>query len=114
MEIHSREEGSITIIAPIGDVGLYNLGKLRTLLHSLRDTGKTKVILDLAKVPGIDSMTIGFLIQETELFAEHGGALRLANVSSSVRKSLLVTETLDQLQVYDELAAAQASFSEAG
>lgn len=110
MEIHSWEEGSITIIAPTGDMGLYNLGKLRALLQNLRDAGKTKVILDMGKVPGIDSMTIGFLIQESELFTARGGALRLANIASSVRKSLMVTETLDQLQVFDDLAAAKASF----
>jgi hypothetical protein len=55
-------------------------------------------------------MTIGFLIQETDLFLNQGGELKLARISAGVRKSLMVTETLNQLQVYDDIAAAVAAF----
>jgi anti-anti-sigma factor len=110
MQINRRTEQSVTILEPVGDMGLYNLGELRAVLSSLREAGDKKVLIDMAKVPGIDSMTIGFLIQETDLFLNQGGALKLARISAGVRKSLMVTETLNQLQVYDDIAAAVAAF----
>ena len=110
MQINRRTDQSITILEPVGDMGLYNLGELRAVLLSLREAGNKKVLIDMAKVPGIDSMTIGFLIQENDIFLNQGGALKLARISASVRKSLMVTETLKQLQVYDDIAAATGSF----
>lgn len=110
MQINRRTDQAVTILEPVGDMGLYNLGELRAVLLSLREAGNRKVLIDMGKVPGIDSMTIGFLIQENELFLNQGGELKLARISASVRKSLMVTETLNQLQVYDDIAAATATF----
>jgi len=110
MQINRSTDQTITILEPIGDMGLYNLGKLRALLQELRETGSLKVLVDMGKVPGIDSITIGFLLQETTLFTEAGGALKLAKISPSVRKSLAITETLSQMSVFDDLQAAKDSF----
>ncbi|MBX3720459.1 MAG: STAS domain-containing protein [Turneriella sp.] len=111
MQINQRNEGLITILEPIGDMGLYNLGQLRELLKKLRGTDHRKVLIDMSKVPGIDSISIGFLIQETSLFLDAGGELKLVHISASVRKSLLVTETLSQVEVFDDIPAALAAFS---
>ncbi len=91
-------------------MGLYNLSELRELLQKLRDEGTWQVLINMARVPGIDSISIGFLIQETGLFAEQGGELKLTNLSASVLKSLQITETLSQLDVQGNVAAALASF----
>ena len=112
MQINRSTEGSIIILEPIGDMGLYNLGQLRELLQELRDSGKLKVLIDMGKVPGIDSISIGFLIQETALFAEQSGSLKLARISASVNKSLQVTETLSQVDVHGSVAAALDSFKD--
>lgn len=110
MQINKRTEQSIEIIEPVGGLGLYNLGQLRTLLQEYRESGSRKVIIDMSKVPGIDSITIGFLLQETTLFLENGGALKLAGLTPGVKKSLLVTETLSQLSTYEDVAAARSTF----
>lgn len=110
MQINRRTDQAVTILEPVGDMGLYNLGELRSALLNLREEGYNKVLIDMAKVPGIDSMTIGFLIHESELFLNQGGQLKLARLSANVRKSLMVTETLNQLQVYDDIAPALAAF----
>lgn len=111
MQINRFTDQTVTILEPVGDMGLYNLGELRSLLQKLRETGSLKVVIDMGKVPGIDSITIGFLLQETSLFAEAGGELKIARISASVRKSLSITETLSQMSVYEDLAAAKAAFS---
>lgn len=112
MQINRRTEQSILIIEPLGDMGLYNLGELRTLLLKLRESGSLRVLIDMGKVPGIDSISIGFLLQETNLFLDAGGELKLARISPSVRKSLSVTETLSQMSVFDSLDTAKAAFSD--
>jgi anti-anti-sigma factor len=110
MQINRYTDQSLLIIEPVGDMGLYNLGELRALLQKLRETQSLKVVIDMGKVPGIDSITIGFLLQETTLFTEAGGALKLAKISPSVRKSLTITETLSQMSVYEDLQSAKNSF----
>jgi anti-anti-sigma factor len=70
MQINRYTDQSLLIIEPVGDMGLYNLGELRALLQKLRETQSLKVVIDMGKVPGIDSITIGFLLQETTLFTE--------------------------------------------
>lgn len=110
MQINRHTDQAVTVLQPVGDMGLYNLGELRAMLLQLRESGQTKVIIDMGRVPGIDSITIGFLLQETTLFSEAGGALKLAKISASVRKSLNITETLSQMSVYDSVDAAKASF----
>ncbi len=110
MQINRHSDQSITVLEPVGDMGLYNLGELRSMLLQLRESRQTKVVIDMVKVPGIDSITIGFLLQETNLFSEAGGALKIARISASVRKSLNITETLSQMSVYDDVEAAKAAF----
>jgi anti-anti-sigma factor len=110
MQINKQTKGSIIILEPIGDMGLYNLAQLRGILHELRTAGNFQVLIDMGKVPGIDSMSIGFLIQETGLFKEHGGELKLVQISASVRKSFRITETLSHVDVYDNFLSAFGSF----
>lgn len=111
MQINRHTEESILIIEPVGGMGLYNLGELRALMKQVLEAGSLKVIIDMGLVPGIDSITIGFLLQETTIFSEAGGELKLAKITPSVRKSLAITETLSQMSVHEDLAAAKASFS---
>jgi anti-anti-sigma factor len=111
MEINKRKENSVMVVEPVGDMGLYNLGHLRTVLQDLREQGELKVLIDMGKIPGTDSTGIGFLIQETALFDEEGGKLKLCGISQGVRKSLMVTETLTQLDVHETVDAALAAFS---
>lgn len=110
MQINKNTDESILVIEPVGGIGLYNLGLLRTFLHQVREDGNLKIIIDLGKVTSIDSSTIGFFIHETATLTADGGVLKLASLSASVRKSLTITETLSQLNVYDDLASAKASF----
>ena len=110
MQINRHTDQAITGLELVGDMGLYNLGELRAMLQQLRESGKVKVVIDMGEVPGIDSITIGFLLQETTLFTEAGGALKITKISASVRKSLAITETLSQMSVYDDLKAAKDSF----
>lgn len=111
MPIRERTEDSIAIVEPLGDLGLYNLDELRRHMQKLRDEKQIRVIVDLSHVPGIDSITIGFLIKEHDIFNNKGGALILTNLSHNVRKSLMVTETLDQLNVFDSVELAKKSLS---
>ncbi|MCS6972305.1 MAG: STAS domain-containing protein [Leptospiraceae bacterium] len=104
MQINKRQESGTTILEPVGDMGLYNLATLRSELDSLRAAPAPRVVLDMGKVPGIDSMTVGFLVQQTELFAEKNGVLILVNPTLGVQKSLQITGAISQLHCFPSLA----------
>jgi anti-anti-sigma factor len=110
MEIKKQTLGSVVILEPVGDMGLYNLGHLREALQELRESGSTNVLINMSRIPGIDSLSIGLLLLETGRFRNLGGALKLSKISPNVRKSFQITETLSQLEVYEDDKAALATF----
>ena len=114
MEIKKQTTGEVVILAPVGDMGLYNLGHIRETLQELREQGNVRVMINMGAIPGIDSTSIGLLLLETTRFRSQGGALKLAKISQNIRKSLQITETLNQLEVYDDEQAALAAFKPKG
>ncbi|MFO1470665.1 MAG: STAS domain-containing protein [Turneriella sp.] len=112
MEIKQSTSGPVVIIELIGDMGLYNIAPFKATLEELRQNGNLKIIVNLSKVTGIDSITIGLFILETTRFETSRGALKLSSLSASVTKSFQIINVFSMLEIYDNDAQALASFSE--
>jgi anti-anti-sigma factor len=92
------------IIAGAGGV------QLRDVIGGAMDSGKPRLILDLSSVTTIDSSGIGELVTSYTTFTSRGGKLRLLNLPPKLRELLTVTQLITVFQVYDDEAAALASF----
>ncbi len=92
-------------------MGLYNIGPFKELLEELRRNGNFHILVNMAKVSGIDSITVGLFILETTRFETAGGALKLSSLSASVLKSMQIINVLSMLQVYENDELALAAFA---
>ncbi len=72
--------------------------------------GKHRVLLDLEKVPWVDSPGLGKLMAIHALLQSEGEALRLMKVSARIRSILAVTKLSTVFKIFDEEAEALASF----
>ncbi|MGD8834411.1 MAG: STAS domain-containing protein [Desulfobacteraceae bacterium] len=67
---------------------------------------RSEVILDLNHVPFMDSAVVELLVDVSEQMESRGGKLKIIRLQDICRDILLVTRTLQSLQVYKDLHAA--------
>lgn len=89
-----------------GPIVITNLFQFQSMVRA--DTSKT-LILDLSKVPYIDSAGIGALVGAYVTHQKEGRNLALVGVTERVRNTMQVTRVETFFKFYDSLAAAQAS-----
>jgi anti-sigma B factor antagonist len=101
--------GQFVIVRLGGDVDLHTAPQLREHLTRVIDEGATVVVVDLADVTFIDSMTLGVLLGASKRLRPGGGQLRIVVADPSIRKIFEIT-LLDRIfQLYDSREAAVAA-----
>jgi anti-sigma B factor antagonist len=83
---------------------------LRERVKSLLGKGTKKVVLNMGQVSYIDSAGLGALVAAYTSAKNQGAMLKLVNLGSKFREVLQVTKLLTVFDVYDNEAAAVASF----
>ena len=86
--------------------------KLHEQLHSLKDEGKTNVVVDLSKVKFMNSSGLGMLISGMTTMRNAEGDLRLANVADRIESLLMVTKLITVFKNFDTVEEALKSFEE--
>lgn len=112
LDVKERQAGDVTILDLRGEV---RIGEgsiaLRDAIRNLADTGKTKLLLNLAGVSYIDSSGIGELIANYTTVSRQGGQLKLLKLTDRVQNLLVITKLLTVFDAYDDEAEALKSFS---
>ena len=84
--------------------------ELNELSNVIRVEKDTKVLIDLSKVSRIDSTGLGVLMNCYCHAVKNAGALKLLNADAPVKRVLSVTKIDSILQMFEDEAAAIASF----
>jgi anti-sigma B factor antagonist len=84
--------------------------ELAELSNVIRIQNDTKVLIDLSRVSRIDSTGLGVLMNCYCHAVKNAGALKLLNADAPVRRVLSVTKIDSVLQMFEDEAAAIASF----
>ncbi len=84
--------------------------ELNELSNVIRVQNDTKVLIDLSRVSRIDSTGLGVLMNCYCHAVKNAGALKLLNADAPVRRVLSVTKIDSVLQMFEDEAAAIASF----
>ncbi|HEX5833046.1 MAG TPA: STAS domain-containing protein [Pyrinomonadaceae bacterium] len=112
LDVKERQAGDVTILDLRGEV---RIGEgsiaLRDAIRNLTDTGKKKLLLNLAGVSYIDSSGIGELIANYTTVSRQGGQLKLLKLTDRVQNLLVITKLLTVFDAYDDEAEALKSFS---
>jgi anti-sigma B factor antagonist len=111
MKIDERSVGDVVVLDLHGKI-LIGEGDdaLRDAVNRLADAGKSKILLNLADVPYVDSAGLGEIVRCYTTVSKKGGKLKLLNLTAKIRDLLAITKLLTVFEAYDSEADAVKSF----
>ena len=84
---------------------------LREAVNKLADSGKTKILLNLADVPYVDSAGLGEIVRTYTTVSRKGGKLKLLNLTKKIQDLLSITKLLTVFEAYESEDEAVRSFA---
>jgi anti-sigma B factor antagonist len=111
MKLSSRLVDEVTILDAEGKI-LLGEGdiQIKLAVDELLAQGRRKFLLNLAKVPYIDSAGLGQIIRCFTAIRKAGGALKLLSPNAKVVDLLTVTKLVNVFDWYNEETGALSSF----
>lgn len=112
VKLTTRQVGDVTVIDAVGRITLgEGSSAFRETIRDLVAKGNKKLLLNLADVSYIDSSGIGELVSAFTTVTNHGGVLKLLNLTKRVQDLLQITKLYTVFEVFDDEAAAVRSFA---
>ena len=112
MTIEERPTGDVMILDLKGKLTIGDGDELlKDKINSLVQQGHTKLILNLADVPYIDSGGLGQVVRTYTTVKQHNGSLKLMNVTKRIEDLLAITKLLTVFDVFETEQDALQSFS---
>ena len=112
LKMGTREVNGIIIIDLSGQVTLGEASaSVRDELRDQIGQGFRKIVLNLANVTYIDSAGLGELTAGYTTVKNHGGELKLLNVTKRVHDLMQITKLYTVFDAYDDEKKALASFA---
>jgi anti-sigma B factor antagonist len=111
MKIVERQVEDVTVLDLHGKI-LIGEGDdaLREAVTRLVDGGRTKLLLNLADVPYVDSAGLGEIVRCYTTVSRKGGRLKLVNLTKKIQDLLAITKLLTVFETYDSEDEAVRSF----
>jgi anti-sigma B factor antagonist len=112
MKITERKSGDVTILDVEGKI-LLGEGdvQLRHKVVELIERKESKLILNLANVPYMDSGGLGEIVRSYTTATREGGTLKLLYATKRISDLLTITKLITVFEIFDDEAAAVSSFS---
>ncbi len=111
LEIERRKKGDVVIL----DLsGMLTIGageqSLRETIQELVEKKQHKILMNLKNIEFMDSSGVGVLVKSLTTLNNKGGRLKLLQPGKLVRHTLGITGLIGVFEVFDDEAAAIASF----
>jgi anti-anti-sigma factor len=112
LTITEHEAGDVTVLTLSGQI-LLDDGDLafRKRIHELIDRGRAQVVVDMSGVTYIDSAGIGMIAGKLKTLREHGGDMKLANLTTRGQRVFGMAKLLMMFETFDTEAEAVKSFA---
>lgn len=110
MKIRHYKQGIVTMLAPESPVVDDGVGELAAKIDECVSDGDLRLVIDLNKVPVIESAGLELLVKKSRDLAARGGALKISNPSEICRDVLRVTRLTRVLEIYETPDDARRSF----
>jgi anti-sigma B factor antagonist len=109
--VNIRQNGDVSVVDVGGKITLGDGSVVvRETVKKLIADGNKKIVLNLGEVTYIDSSGIGELVSAFTSVSNNGGALKLINLTKRVQDLLQITKLYTVFEVFNDEAAAVASF----
>jgi len=114
MKFSTRKIGDVTVIDVDGKI-LLGEGdvEIKQTVDTLLKHGNKKILLNLAKVPYLDSAGLGEIIRCFTALRKSGGNFKLLSPNKRIIDLLSITKLLNVFDCYDNESSAIASFRNA-
>jgi anti-sigma B factor antagonist len=111
MEINVRKLGNVQVVQIRGALRLGpGVDSFRQTIDEAMAAGDTRVVINFAEVPMIDSSGIGVLVKAMASAKQRGGGIRLLNPSKFVAQTLKLIGVLNLFEVFEDENTAVQSF----
>ncbi len=113
MPFKTRESYNAIVFELTGKfLGSIEGASFKEKLEELKDSGKTRIVIDLSKADFMDSSGIGTLIGALTTMRKVGGDVKLACMKHRIKNLFLLTRLLGTVfEDYDSVEEAAASMS---
>jgi len=112
MKFSTRKTGDIVIIDVDGQILLGDGDiEIKKEVDDLLKRGTKKILLNLAKVPYMDSAGLGEMIRCFTALRKTGGDFKILSPNRRIIDLLTITKLLNVFDCYENESAAIASFS---
>jgi len=112
MTITERQQGDVTILDLAGKLTLdHEVAEFRDTIRTLLEQGKKQILLNLDSVPYMNAAGVDELVKSWRTVNEHGGILKIVNLTKRIGPGLLVIpKLLTVFEAFDDEQKALASF----
>ena len=112
LAIEERQVGDVVVLSLKGEITLDD-GELKfgRRIDDLLNTGRRKILLDLAGVTYIDSAGVGMMVFEYKAAHGSGGALKLLHLTGHSNRLLSTVKLKTIFEVFEDEGLAIRSFA---
>lgn len=104
--------GAVYIVNGTDPINLQNANQLSTVLEECLSAGQPRVVLNLERIPLIDSAGLEMLLDFQDRCVERGGLLKLSAPTPLCRDILTVTDVIARFDVLPDSLTAVGSFAQ--
>lgn len=111
MKINHQDYNNVTVVELGGEFVEEYCKMFQDAMSELVKRKISGIVLDMSKVPFIDSCGLGMLLWLRDYCYENKSQLKLAGLDDNIRKILEITRLDSKLDRYEELSEAVKSFT---
>ena len=111
MRIDVLQQGAVAVIRLDGLMTHENLSQVEVELTERSETGQPRILLDMSRVPLLDSAAMNLLLDLQDNSSYRGGVVKLVGLTPLCREILEITGVFRKFEVFDNQIAAIGSFA---
>ena len=111
MKIEKRKKGDVVVLDLKGKILIGDgIDVLRDSINGTINENETKVLLNFAEVPYLDSTGLGEVVRSYTSIKKAGGVVKIVNLTNKVKDLLSVTKLITVFETFEDEDKAAASF----
>jgi len=112
LDINVRKRSQVQLVQLKGQLRMgAAVDGLRQTMEEALGSGQTRIVINLAEVPMIDSSGIGLLVRFLASARQRGGNIKLVNPSKFAVQTLRLVGVLNLFEIFENEEAAVESFA---
>lgn len=107
----SARQGTVGVIRGDSPINVSNLEGFKRVVEPLKESGQPNLVLDLRRIPLVDSIGLEYLLDTFDACRAQGGTLKLMGPTPLVAEILSVTGVSSFFEVFADEVSAVGSFT---